>query len=148
MEIGYLAPPVATNLFVASALFKKPFGQVCRAIMPGLGITCAALLVFIYVPTLSKGLVNLTRGQPVWESFPWDGVASEQARQSGPSYDLDALSKEASDEATREATGVGGLNTQSDDEYYFNSDPDEQDAGADDDNDDTDGGLDLSDVPL
>jgi C4-dicarboxylate transporter DctM subunit len=150
MEIGYLAPPVATNLFVASALFKKPFGQVCRAIVPGLAITCAALLVFIYVPTLSKGLVNAKRGQPVWESFPWDGVASEQARQSSPSYDLDALSKEASEEATREATGDGGLNTQSDDEYYFNEEPDAADAGVDEleVDDGTDGGLDLSDVPL
>lgn len=147
MEIGYLAPPVATNLFVASALFKKPFGQVCRAIMPGLGITCAALLVFIYVPTLSKGLVNIKRDQPVWESFPWDGVASEQAQQAGPSYDLDELSREASDEALDEATGDGGLNTQTDDEYYFDRDPDEDaiDAGG---AGGADGGLDLSDVPL
>jgi C4-dicarboxylate transporter DctM subunit len=78
MEIGYLAPPVATNLFVASALFKKPFGQVCRAILPGLALTCAALVVFMYVPTCSKGLTNIQRDQPVWESFPWDGKPVEQ----------------------------------------------------------------------
>jgi C4-dicarboxylate transporter DctM subunit len=45
MEIGYLAPPVATNLFVSAAVFKKPFGQVVRAVMPTLGITIAALIV-------------------------------------------------------------------------------------------------------
>ena len=42
MEIGYLMPPVATNLFVAAAVFKKPFGQVTRAIFPTLGITCVS----------------------------------------------------------------------------------------------------------
>lgn len=115
MEIGYLAPPVATNLFVASALFRKPFAQVCRAILPGLTITCAALLVLIYVPTLSKGLVNIKRGQPVWESFPWDGVASEQAKEAEPEYDLDELSEEA----TEGAGSASELNEQSDEEYYF-----------------------------
>jgi hypothetical protein len=78
MEIGYLAPPVATNLFVASALFKKPFGQVCRAILPGLALTCASLVMFMYVPTCSKGLTNIQRDQPIWESFPWDGKPAEQ----------------------------------------------------------------------
>jgi C4-dicarboxylate transporter DctM subunit len=72
MEIGYLAPPVATNLFVASAVFGRPFGQVVRAVMPTLGIVCVALLVCMYVPTLSKGAVNLKRGQALYEPFPWE----------------------------------------------------------------------------
>ncbi|HTM23460.1 MAG TPA: TRAP transporter large permease, partial [Kofleriaceae bacterium] len=72
MEIGYLMPPVATNLFVASAVFKKPFGQVARAVMPTLGITCAALLMFMYVPSCSTGVVNWSHGKPFWNWCPWD----------------------------------------------------------------------------
>lgn len=71
MEIGYIMPPVATNLFVASAVFKKPFGQVTRAVMPTLGLTMGALLIIMYVPTLSKALVNWKNGQAVYQSFPW-----------------------------------------------------------------------------
>jgi C4-dicarboxylate transporter DctM subunit len=73
MEIGYLMPPVATNLFVGAAIFKRPFGEVARAVMPTLGIVCAALVVIMYVPTLSKGLVNWKQDLPMVEAFPWDG---------------------------------------------------------------------------
>ncbi len=62
MEIGYLAPPIATNLFVASTVFKKPFGLVVRAVMPTLLILCAGLLLLTYVPTLTVGPVHALRG--------------------------------------------------------------------------------------
>lgn len=75
MEIGYLAPPVATNLFVAAAVFKKPFGQVTKAIFPTLGIITAGLMIVTYVPTISNGLVNYLHGRPVYQAFPWDGLA-------------------------------------------------------------------------
>ena len=116
MEIGYLAPPVATNLFVASALFKKPFGQVSRAVLPGLGLTGAALVVFMFVPTCSKGLVNINRGVAVYESFPWDGTSQT----SGGLTDrpnLEALSKEAGDEAAADAEKLDQMG----DDYYFNN---------------------------
>jgi C4-dicarboxylate transporter DctM subunit len=71
MEIGYLMPPVATNLFVASALFKKPFGQVTRAVFPTLGLTCLALLLIMYVPTISVAAVNWSQGKPAYSPFPW-----------------------------------------------------------------------------
>jgi C4-dicarboxylate transporter DctM subunit len=73
MEIGYLAPPVATNLFVASAIFRKPFGQVSRAVLPTLGITCVALAIIIYVPTVSLAALNIRDGKPVYVAFPWEG---------------------------------------------------------------------------
>jgi len=73
MEIGYLAPPVATNLFVAAAIFRRPFAEVTVAVLPTLGIVCAALVVIMYVPTLSKGVLNLTRGQAFYQPFLWDG---------------------------------------------------------------------------
>lgn len=79
MEIGYLAPPVATNLFVGAAIFKEPFGRVARAVLPTLGIVTAALVVLMYVPTLSKGLLNLKRGRAFVEAFPWDGKRATPA---------------------------------------------------------------------
>lgn len=120
MEIGYLAPPVATNLFVAAALFKKPFGQVSRAILPGLGITIAALFVFMFVPTCSKGLVNLKRDQPFYESFPWDGTRQSQG--AADSFDLGEISDEAKRKADEEARTLDG---QSDEDYYFGSGDDD-----------------------
>ncbi len=125
MEIGYLAPPVATNLFVAAALFKKPFGQVSRAILPGLGITIAALFVFMFVPTCSKGLVNLKRDQPFYESFPWDGTRQSQG--AADSFDLGEISDEAKRKADEEARTLDG---QSDEDYYFGSGDDDDGTGA------------------
>ena len=74
MEIGYLMPPVATNLFVAAAIFRRPFGEVASAVFPTLGIVCASLVVVMFVPTLSKGLLNVADDKPVYEAFPWDGA--------------------------------------------------------------------------
>ena len=79
MEIGYLMPPVATNLFVAATVFRKPFGQVTRAVLPTLGLTCAALACIMYVPTISKAAVNWKRGLPIVEAFPWHGRAVAMA---------------------------------------------------------------------
>jgi C4-dicarboxylate transporter DctM subunit len=79
MEIGYLAPPVATNLFVAAAIFRQPFGLVARAVMPTLGIVCAALVVLMYVPTISLGPLNLREGQAFYTPFPWTRPALVEA---------------------------------------------------------------------
>jgi C4-dicarboxylate transporter DctM subunit len=73
MEIGYLAPPVATNLFVAAAIFRRPFEQVVRAIFPTLGLVCVALLIVMVVPTLSKGVLNTRAGIAFYQPFPWAG---------------------------------------------------------------------------
>ncbi len=85
MEIGYLMPPVATNLFVASAVFKKPFGQVTRAVLPTLAMTCFALLLVIYFPTLSLGALHWKKGQPIVTSFPWSGGAGGKSAEAPPS---------------------------------------------------------------
>lgn len=123
MEIGYLAPPVATNLFVAAALFKKPFGQVSRAILPGLALTTVALFVFMFVPTCSKGLINAKRGVDFYESFPWDSKRVN----AGPegTHDLGSISEEAKEEADAEKAR---LDKQTDEEYYFGTP--EEDAGV------------------
>jgi C4-dicarboxylate transporter DctM subunit len=69
MEIGYLAPPIATNLFVASSIFRRPFGMVTRAVLPTLGILCAGLLLITYVPALSVGPVYALKGDGLWRPF-------------------------------------------------------------------------------
>jgi C4-dicarboxylate transporter, DctM subunit len=66
MEIGYLAPPIATNLFVAASVFGKPFGLVSRAVLPSLAVLVAGLLVVTYVPTLTVGPVHAWRGGSPW----------------------------------------------------------------------------------
>lgn len=126
MEIGYLAPPVATNLFVAAALFKKPFGQVCRAILPGLGITVAALFLFMFVPTCSKGIINYQRDLSIWESFPWDGQRSAQSLETGDGIDLEGLSRDA----VKDVGTAKELNKMTDDDYYFNRPEGEEDPSA------------------
>ena len=75
MEIGYLAPPVATNLFVAAAIFRQPFVEVAKAIVPTLSIICGALLILIYVPSISLAPLHARDGGALWVDFPWDGKA-------------------------------------------------------------------------
>lgn len=74
MEIGYLMPPVATNLFVASAVFKKPFGLVTRAVLPTLSLTCLALGLIMFLPTISLFALNAREGRPMVSRFPWAGI--------------------------------------------------------------------------
>ncbi len=69
MEIGYVAPPIATNLFVSAQLFQKKFGQVVRSVMPTLGILCIGLVAVTYVPTIALGLVYGPRGQGYYQAF-------------------------------------------------------------------------------
>ena len=94
MEIGYIAPPVATNLFVAAAIFRQPFAEVAKAIVPTLSIICGALVVIMYVPTIAKGPLNLREGQEMYESFPWNGkeapppVEAAPAEESAPGRPL------------------------------------------------------------
>lgn len=79
MEIGYLAPPVATNLFVAAAIFRQPFVDVAKAVLPTLGIICAALIILIYIPAFSLYPLNARDGSDRPMSFPWDGKAEVEA---------------------------------------------------------------------
>jgi C4-dicarboxylate transporter DctM subunit len=69
MEIGYVAPPIATNLFVSAQLFQRPFGQVVRSVMPTLGILCVGLVVVTYVPTVATGPVYWLKGKSFYQPF-------------------------------------------------------------------------------
>jgi C4-dicarboxylate transporter DctM subunit len=58
LQIGYVAPPVALNLIVAMVAFKEPFGFICRAVVPFVGIMLACLVVVCAVPGLSLFLLR------------------------------------------------------------------------------------------
>ncbi len=148
MEIGYLAPPVATNLFVAAALFKKPFGEVTRAILPGLGITVAALGIFIFVPTCSKGKINLQESgsiTEIWEPFPWNGERWSHLVKGEESQGISEISQESAEKALNDDK----IDTLSDEDYYFTEDDDDPTAVEGDDDagraeaHDGDAGVDL-----
>jgi C4-dicarboxylate transporter DctM subunit len=78
MEIGYVAPPIATNLFVSAQLFQRPFGQVVRAVMPTLGILCVGLMIVSYVPTLSTGIVYALKGGDFYQPFGGFNAAGQE----------------------------------------------------------------------
>ena len=58
LEVGFLTPPVGMNLFLASYRFKKPFAQICRSVLPYLGIQFAVVLLVTYVPWLTHWLIG------------------------------------------------------------------------------------------
>jgi tripartite ATP-independent transporter DctM subunit len=53
MELGFLAPPVGLNLLLASYRFKKPVGEVIRAVLPMLGILFFGVLLITYFEPLT-----------------------------------------------------------------------------------------------
>jgi C4-dicarboxylate transporter DctM subunit len=53
LQIGYVMPPVAINVIIASAVFKQSFLTVCKAVVPFIAIMLIVLLVVILVPSLS-----------------------------------------------------------------------------------------------
>ena len=59
LELGYLTPPVGLNLFLASYRFERPLLAVYRAAVPALVILGVGVLLIIYVPGLTLGLLDL-----------------------------------------------------------------------------------------
>ncbi|CAH1663341.1 TRAP transporter large permease [Chelatococcus asaccharovorans] len=60
LQLGYVVPPVAINLIVATVVFKASFAEVCKSVLPFIVIMLVVLLITIMVPQLS--LVFLGRG--------------------------------------------------------------------------------------
>lgn len=58
LQIGYVMPPVAINVMVASIVFEQSFGAVCRAVIPFILLMLLVLLVTIVVPELSLYFVR------------------------------------------------------------------------------------------
>ena len=78
LEIGYLTPPIGLNLFVASTLFKKGIGEMVRAVVPFMLLMLGCLIVVTYVPTVSLGLVSLSKGGDFYVPFPTGKPAAEE----------------------------------------------------------------------
>src|SRR5689334_2991612 len=58
LQIGYVCPPMAINVIVATMVFRESFGTVCRAVLPFIALMLLVLLVTILVPQLSLYLVG------------------------------------------------------------------------------------------
>lgn len=58
LSIGMLTPPIGTNIFVASSIFKKSFGEVVKSVAPFILILLIALAIITYYPSLSLFFVN------------------------------------------------------------------------------------------
>ena len=58
LEIGYITPPVGLNLFVAIAAFKASFSEVCRSVLPFIGIMLFGLVLITAVPSLSLWVIR------------------------------------------------------------------------------------------
>ena len=55
---GFLTPLVGLNIFLASYRFKRPVLEVCRATLPFMVILGLGVLVIMYVPWLTTGLLG------------------------------------------------------------------------------------------
>jgi tripartite ATP-independent transporter DctM subunit len=53
LQLGYLTPPVGMNLFLSAFRFERPFGEVCRAVLPFVAILVLVVLAVTYLPALS-----------------------------------------------------------------------------------------------
>jgi C4-dicarboxylate transporter DctM subunit len=58
LEIGYLTPPVGLNLIVAMTAFKQPFGLLCRAALPFIGLMLGVLVLVIWQPWIAMMFVS------------------------------------------------------------------------------------------
>lgn len=59
LAIGYVTPPVGTNLFVATQIGDVSFERVSIAMIPLFIALCIALLIIMFVPSLSLSLIEL-----------------------------------------------------------------------------------------
>ena len=59
LAIGFVTPPVGSNLFVASAVSGMKVEEIARAVMPMVVLMILLLMVITYVPALSLFLPSL-----------------------------------------------------------------------------------------
>ena len=85
LEIGYLTPPIGLNLFVSSTLFKKGIGTIVKAVLPFVSLMLVCLILVTYVPTVSLGLVSLSKGKGFYVPFPTgkEKVIEKKAKKTG-----------------------------------------------------------------
>ncbi len=59
LAIGFVTPPYGANLFVASAVSGEKLDNISRNIFPFVFVMLLCLILFVYFPIFSMGLVNL-----------------------------------------------------------------------------------------
>lgn len=59
LAIGFVTPPIGTNLFVANSLTKIPITRIAKHAMPFIAMFIFALLLITYIPAFSLFLPNL-----------------------------------------------------------------------------------------
>lgn len=59
LAIGFVTPPVAGNLFVASGMTGIPMEQIAKKAMPLIVAMFVALLITTYIPSVSLGILSL-----------------------------------------------------------------------------------------
>ncbi len=64
LELGFLMPPVGINLLLSSYRFNKSMPEVCRSIVPILGVLLVGVLLITYVPALTTWLPGLFAPAP------------------------------------------------------------------------------------
>ncbi len=94
LEIGYLTPPIGLNLFVASTLFKKGIGEIVKAVLPFIALMFVCLGLVTYVPSVSLGLVSLSKGGDFWVSFPDKAAIAEEKKAEESADEAPAASDE------------------------------------------------------
>ncbi len=57
LELAFSCPPLGLNLFISSFRFNRPVVSLYRIAMPFVGLLAAALLVIMYVPSISNARV-------------------------------------------------------------------------------------------
>ena len=62
LELGFLAPPVGINLFLASYRFEQPLVKIYRNVLPFSITLFLAVLLITYVPWFATGLLGLVKG--------------------------------------------------------------------------------------
>ena len=59
LAIGFVTPPIGTNLFVANSLTKIPITRIAKNALPFIAMFIFALLLITYVPAFSLFLPNM-----------------------------------------------------------------------------------------
>lgn len=58
LEIGFLTPPLGLNLIVAMTAFRENFVEICRAVLPFIGLIIGVLLLVTFVPELTLAFLD------------------------------------------------------------------------------------------
>lgn len=61
--LGMFTPPFGLNLFVGMGVFKRPFGEVARAVVPFIVLSIIAILLVTYIPQIAMWLPNRAYGR-------------------------------------------------------------------------------------